>query len=150
TVAAISTVWIMASLTEKDFSSVHVGTEARITAPAYSGKSWVGRVTYIDPQVDASTRTAQARIEVDNPGEFLRFQMYVDIAFRATASAALTIPESSVQSIGDRQFVFLPLKGRNGSFAVRPVQLGPPADGWYPVIQGLKPGDEVVTEGSFT
>ena len=149
TVADLSTVWIMASLNERDFVSVRVGTETRISTAAYAGRTWTGRVAYIDPQVDPNTRTAQARIEVVNPGEQLRFQMYVDIEFTAPGVTGLTIPESAVQSIGDRQFVFLPLKDREGSFDIRAVQLGPAAGGYHPVLEGLKPGDEVVTEGSF-
>ncbi len=150
TVADLSTVWIMASLNERDFSTVRIGTQTRISTAAYPGQVWVGRVAYIDPQVDPNTRTAQARMEVPNPGESLRFQMYVDIEFSAPGVVGLTVPESAVQSIGDRQFVFLPIKDRAGSFIVRAVRLGPPASGYYPVLQGLKPGDEVVTEGSFT
>jgi cobalt-zinc-cadmium efflux system membrane fusion protein len=149
TVADLSTVWIMASLNERDFSSVRVGTQARITTPAYVGQAWVGRIAYIDPEVDPNTRTAQARIEVENPGESLRFQMYVDIEFTASGAVGLTVPESSVQSIGDRQFVFLPLKDREGSFTIRAVHLGPAYKGYYPVLEGLKLGAEVVTEGSF-
>jgi len=149
TVADLAKVWIMASLNERDFASVQVGTGTRIVTAAYPGRAWTGRVAYIDPQVDPNTRTAQARIEVANPGEYLRFQMYVEIEFTAPGVTGLTVPESAVQSIGDRQFVFLPLREREGSFAVRPVQLGPATNGYYPVVQGLKRGDEVVTEGSF-
>jgi RND family efflux transporter MFP subunit len=149
TVAELSTVWIMASLNERDFASVDVGTQTRISSGSYPDRTWTGRVAYIDPQVDPNTRTAQARIEVANPGEYLRFQMYVDIEFTAPGLSVLAVPETAVQSIGDRQFVFLPLKDREGSFKARAVQLGSAADGWYAVIQGLNPGDEVVTEGSF-
>jgi RND family efflux transporter MFP subunit len=149
TVADLSTVWIMASLNERDFSSVRVGTQTRISTAAYPGQMWLGRVAYIDPQVDPNTRTAQARTEVANPGESLRFQMYVDIEVTAPGVVGLAVPDSAVQSIGDRQFVFLPLKDREGSFTVRVVRLGSAASGYYPVLAGLKSGDNVVTEGSF-
>jgi cobalt-zinc-cadmium efflux system membrane fusion protein len=149
TVADLSTVWVMASLNEKDFASVQVGSAARITAPAYAGRVWNGRVTYIDPQVDPNTRTAQARIEVANPRESLRFQMYVDVEFTSQGAFGTAVPEAAVQSIGDRQFVFLPIKDNEGSFAMRAVRLGPAANGYYAVLDGLKPNDEVVTEGSF-
>jgi membrane fusion protein, heavy metal efflux system len=149
TVADLSTVWIMASLNEKDFASVQVGSAARITAPAYAGRTWNGRVTYIDPQVDPNTRTAQARIEVANTRESLRFQMYVDVAFTSQGAVGTVVPEAAVQSIGDRQFVFLPIKDNEGSFATRVVRLGPAANGYYAVLDGLRLNDEVVTEGSF-
>jgi len=149
TVADLSTVWVMASVNEKDFASVRVGSQAIITAQAYPGRNWNGRVTYIQPQVDPTTRTAQARIEVANPGETLRIEMYVDVEFAAPGATGPIVPEAAVQSIGERRFVFLPVKDKEGSFALRPVRLGPAANGYYSVLEGLHAQDEVVTDGSF-
>ena len=149
TVADLSTVWVMASINEKDFSTVHVGTTAVVTAPAYPGRVWKGRVVYIQPQVDPTTRTAQARIEVANPDESLRLDMYMDVAFMSAGDKGLTVPESAVQAIGEKQYVFLPVKDSDGSFAVRQVKLGSASNGFYPVLDGLKLNDEVVKEGSF-
>src|SRR5258707_7513911 len=149
TVADLSTVWVMASINEKDFSTVHVGTTAVVTAPAYPGRVWKGRVVYIQPQVDPATRTAQARIEVANPDESLRLDMSMDVAFMSAGGKGLTVPESAVQAIGERKYVFLPVSDSEGSFAVRQVKLGPASNGFYPVLDGLKVNDEVVTNGSF-
>jgi membrane fusion protein, heavy metal efflux system len=149
TVADLSTVWIMASVNEKDFASVRVGSQAKITAPAYSGRDWKGSVTYIQPQVDPATRTAQARIEVANPGETLRIEMYVDVEFTSPGASGPKVPEAAVQSIGERQFVFLPVKNSEGSYLLREVRLGSAADGYYSVLEGLHMHEEVVTEGSF-
>jgi RND family efflux transporter MFP subunit len=149
TVADLSTVWVMASINEKDFSTVHVGTTAVVTAQAYPGRVWKGRVFYIQPQVDPATRTAQARIEVANPDESLRLDMYMDVEFMSASSKGLAVPESAVQAIGEKQYVFLPVKDSDGSFAVRQVKLGPVSNGFYPVLDGLKLNDEVVSEGSF-
>ena len=149
TVADLSTVWIMASVNEKDFASVRVGSQANVTAPAYPGHKWKGRVAYIQPQVDPATRTAQARIEVANPGETLRIEMYVDVEFTAPGTSGPIVPQSAVQSIGERQFVFLPVKNNEGSYSLRQVRLGPTADGYYSVLDGLHVQEEVVTEGSF-
>jgi membrane fusion protein, heavy metal efflux system len=149
TVADLSTVWIMASINEKDFSTIHVGTTAKVTAPAYPGRAWKGRVAYIQPQVDPSTRTAQARIEVANPDESLRLAMYMDVTFMSAGGKGLTVPESAVQAIGEKHYVFLPVSENEGSFSVRQVKLGPVSNGFYPVLDGLKLNDEVVKEGSF-
>jgi cobalt-zinc-cadmium efflux system membrane fusion protein len=149
TVADLSTVWIMASVNEKDFASVRVGSQGNITAPAYSDRNWKGRVTYIEPQVDPTTRTAQARIEVANPGETLRIEMYVDVELAAPGASGPVVPEAAVQSIGERHFVFVPLKNNEGSFALREVRLGPAAEGHYSVLEGLRLQEEVVTDGSF-
>jgi cobalt-zinc-cadmium efflux system membrane fusion protein len=149
TVADLSTVWVMASINEKDFSTIRVGTTAAVTTPAYPGRVWKGRVAYIQPQVDLNTRTAQARIEVANPDESLRFDMYMDVAFISSTGKGLAVPESAVQAIGEKQFVFVPVSDNDGSFAVRQVKLGPASNGFYPVLEGLKVNDEVVKDGSF-
>lgn len=149
TVADLSTVWVMASIHEKDFSTIHIGTSATVTAPAYPGRAWKGRVVYIQPQIDPSSRTAQARIEVANPGEALRLEMYMDVAFDSAGVKNSAVPELAVQAIGDKQYVFLPVKDSEGSFAVRQVKVGPASNGFLPVLDGLKLNDEVVTEGSF-
>jgi membrane fusion protein, heavy metal efflux system len=149
TVADLSTVWVMASINEKDFSTIHVGTTAAVTTPAYSGRVWKGRVVYIQPQVDLNTRTAQARIEVANPDGSLRLDMYMDVAFISAGGKGLTVPETAVQAIGEKQYVFLPVKDSEGSFTVRQVRLGPASNGFYPVLAGLKVNDEVVKDGSF-
>ncbi len=149
TVVDLSTVWIMASVNEKDFASVRVGSAASLTAPAYPGRAWRGRVTYIQPQVDSTTRTAQARIEVTNSGENLRIDMYVDVEFTSLGAPGPVVPEAAVQSIGERQYVFLPVKNNEGSFQLREVHLGPAAGGNYSVIKGLNERDQVVTDGSF-
>ena len=149
TIADLSTVWVMASVNEKDFAAVRVGSQASITAPAYPGRNWMGRVTYIQPQLDPATRTAQARIEVANPGETLRVEMYVDVESSTPGASGPIVPEAAVQSIGERQFVFLPVQHSEGTFQLRAVRLGPAANGYYSVLEGLRMQDEVVTDGSF-
>src|SRR5258708_518315 len=148
-VADLPTVWIRARINEKDFASVRVGTAATVTAQAYPGRLWKGRVIYIQPQVDPTTRTAQARIEVANLREDLRIDMYTDVDFTSAGAPGPVVPEAAVQSIGERRFVFLPVNDNDGTFALRQVRLGPVADGYYSVLQGLKVQDEVVTDGSF-
>jgi multidrug efflux pump subunit AcrA (membrane-fusion protein) len=86
---------------------------------------------------------------VANPGESLRLDMYMDVSFTAKSGNGLTVPEAAVQAIGEKQYVFLPVKDSDGSFAVRQVRLGPASNGYYPVLDGLKSNDEVVKDGSF-
>ncbi len=75
--------------------------------------------------------------------------MYVDVEFTSQGSIAPVVPEAAVQSIGERRFVFLPVKDNEGSFTLREVQVGPAPGGYFSVLDGLKPEDEVVTDGSF-
>jgi RND family efflux transporter MFP subunit len=149
TAADLSTVWVMASVNEKDFAVVRAGSQASVTAPAYPGRDWKGRVAYIQPQVDPTTRTAQARIEVANPGETLRIEMYVVVEFSTPGASGPIVPDAAVQSIGERQFVFLPVLNNEGTFQLRAVRLGAASNSHYAVLEGLNAQDEVVTDGSF-
>ncbi len=153
-IADLSTVWVIGQIYEKDFAAVRTGTAAVITAPAYPGKSFTGRVSYIDPRVEAQMRTVQVRVEVRNPGEMLRLGMFVDVIFGGAmrpASASepiVSVPRSAVQTIGAKQVVYV-VTNQAGTFAQREVSAGAEADGLIPVYAGLNADERVVTEGSF-
>ncbi|HEY5884535.1 MAG TPA: efflux RND transporter periplasmic adaptor subunit [Pyrinomonadaceae bacterium] len=150
-IADLSSVWVMGQVYEKDLGKVVVGSGASITSDAYPGRVFRGRVSYVDPTLDPATRTAQARIEVANPGQALKIGMFVNVAFAALGVAESTmpvVPKSAVQNVNNQQVVFVETTTPN-SYAMRPVKLGPEVNGQYPVIEGLTVGERVVTEGSF-
>ena len=150
TVVDLSTVWIVADVYDRDFSRVRVGTEAAITTPAYPDATLRGRVSYIDPQVNAATRTAKVRIEVANPRGDLRLGMYADVAISTGEATARTlIPRASIQQIGNRSVVYLVDPQQPGRFVERAVTLGAASGEQVEVVSGLQSGDVVVTEGSF-
>ena len=142
-VTDLSEVWVVGDLYEQDFKTVTVGSEATITTPAYPGFMLRGRVSYIE------ARTAKARIEVPNADGRLRLGMFVTVSFTTSGGTAVVVPRSAVQSIGDRQVVFVPVEGEEGKFIRRQIRLGSPIGDIYTVLSGLKPGESVVTEGSF-
>jgi RND family efflux transporter MFP subunit len=149
-VADLSTVWVIGDLYEKDFGEVRVGTEAVVTVPSAPSKRLAGRVAYIDPRVDPATRTAKIRVEVPNRDGELRLGMYLSVGFQAgTGRAVPVVPRAAVQWIGERPVVYVPVPDGEGRFIERPVKLGQPAGDLVEVIEGLKPGEQVVTEGSF-
>jgi len=150
TVVDLSSVWVIGALHERDFSRVHVGASATVTTTAYPGLALHGRVSYIDPQVSPDTRTARVRVEVSNPRQELRLGMYADIEIVAPANTqTVTIPRSAVQNVGDRQVVYLAHASEPGRFIERAVRLGEPSGERVEVLSGVKPGDQVVTAGSF-
>src|SRR6266851_1311388 len=148
-VTDLSQVWVVGDLYEQNFKSVRVGSEAAITTPSYPGLTLRGRVSYIDPRVDPQARTAKARIEVPNSDGRLRLGMYVTVSFTTPGGSTLVVPRSAVQAVGDRQVVFVPVEGEEGKFIQRQIRVGEPIGDNYPVLAGLRPGDVVVTEGSF-
>jgi RND family efflux transporter MFP subunit len=150
-VADLSSVWVIGQVYEKDLGKIRVGGEATVTTEAYQGRIFRGRVSYVDPTLDPSTRTAQLRIELANPRQALKIGMYVNVAFPllgSAASAVAGVPSSAVQNIKNEQVVFVATSDAN-VFAMRPVRLGPETNGRYMVLEGLAVGDRVVTEGSF-
>jgi RND family efflux transporter MFP subunit len=151
TIIDLSTVWVVADVYERDFSRVRVGSEAVVTTPAYPDLTHRGRVSYIDPQVNAATRTAKLRVEVPNASGDLRLGMYTDVVVTgATGSPVSRIPRSAVQNVGDRTVVYLANPKEPGTFVEREVRLGPGSGDEVEVTAGVQPGDLVVTEGSFS
>jgi RND family efflux transporter MFP subunit len=150
-VADLSNVWVLGQVFERDLARVRTGSGASVTSDAYPGRIWRGRVTYVDPQLDPSTRTAQVRVEVANPGQALKLGMFVSVGFGALGTAevtAPTVPASAVQTVGGRTVVFLATSDPS-IYVMRPVRVGAEASGRYPVLEGLHVGDRVVTDGSF-
>jgi RND family efflux transporter MFP subunit len=150
-VTDLSTVWVVGQVYEKDLATVRVGSGANITSDAYPGKVFRGRVSYVDPKIDTATRTAQVRIELNNPGQIFKIGMYVNVAFGALGIAERTtpvVPKNAVQNIGNQQFVFV-TTGNPNEFVMRAVRLGAEGNGFYPLLEGLNAGDRVVTDGSF-
>jgi RND family efflux transporter MFP subunit len=150
-VTDLSTVWVVGQVYEKDLATVRVGSGANVTSDAYPGRVFRGGVSYVDPKIDPATRTAQVRIELNNPGQMFKIGMYVNVAFGALGIAEKTtpvVPKSAVQSIGNQQVVFMPT-GNPNEFMMQPIRLGPESNGFYPVLEGVNAGDRVVTDGSF-
>jgi multidrug efflux pump subunit AcrA (membrane-fusion protein) len=151
-IADLSTVWVIGQVYEKDFAAAYVGAPVVITAPAYPGRRFTGRVSYVDPRVEPQTRTAQIRIEVKNPNSMLKLGMFVDVNFgEATATGGqptVSVARSAVQTIGAKQVVYV-VTDKAGGFAQREVSAGPESDGHMMIYAGLKAGERVVTEGSF-
>jgi RND family efflux transporter MFP subunit len=150
TVVDLSSVWVVGALYESDFSRVRVGSHAAVTTKADPGVVRQGRVSYIDPQVSADSRTARVRVEVPNPRRELRLGMYADIEVAASANQqSLMIPRAAVQNVDDRQVVYVARPGESGKFIEREVRLGGVSGEDVEVLSGIQPGDRVVSKGSF-
>jgi RND family efflux transporter MFP subunit len=150
TIVDLSSVWIVADVYERDLQHVREGARATVTTNAYPDRPLEGRVSYIDPQLMATTRTAKARIEVANPRGDLRLGMYTDVAIESTgAGPVLVVPKDAVQNVGDRQVVYLSSPDDPAKFVERSVRLGRVTGDQAEVIDGLSPGESVVSKGSF-
>lgn len=152
-IANLSTVWVIANVPEAQVGSVRVGTPAEVRSAALGTSAIAGRVSYINPQLNEETRTAQVRVEVGNAGGRLKAGMFVEVGFQAGSGVAsgeeLMVPSSAVQRVGDRAVVFIPKDDEPGHFEVRDVELGGESSGYRKVLSGLALGERVVMKGGF-
>ncbi len=148
--ADLSTVWLIAEVQEQDLGSVQAGATARATMVAFPGRSFKGVVDFVYPMLSPETRTAKVRIVVPNPDGDLRADLYatVDIETKPASSAAIVaVPDSAVIDNGTQQVVLI-ARGE-GRFEPRVVRIGTRGDGYVEVLDGVKPGEQVVVSANF-
>jgi Cu(I)/Ag(I) efflux system membrane fusion protein len=147
-IADLSTVWMFAEVYEYELPWVRLGQRVEITSLSSPGNASLGTVSFIDPIVNPNTRTVKIRADIPNPGRKLKPGMFVNAKLVASlGEKVLAVPKSAVLDTGLRQLVYI--EKRNGLYEGREVTLGPEADGYYPVVRGLKPGEKVVVQGNF-
>lgn len=148
-IADLSALWLDAEVFAQDLPFIQMGQRVLASVEGLPGQSFEGEVVFIDPSVDAMTRTATVRIELPNPEEALRPGMYAMAHVEAQlAEEATLVPREAIIDTGRRQVVFLSMGG--GRFAAREVTLGASSrDGVVQVLEGLEHGDAVVTSGQF-
>jgi cobalt-zinc-cadmium efflux system membrane fusion protein len=148
TISDLNTVWVLANVYQADLADVRTGDNVIVQTDAYPG-TFHGRISYVSPALDPNTRTLQARIVVDNPGEKLKRDMYCTVTVTAgSIPNAIAVPDSSVLRDDNNQpFVYL-ASGAN-QFGRRDVEIGESLEGKTQILRGLSPGERVVGDGSL-
>jgi Cu(I)/Ag(I) efflux system membrane fusion protein/cobalt-zinc-cadmium efflux system membrane fusion protein len=146
-VADLSTVWVFAEVFQNDLGRIKIGDRATLTVDTYPGRNFEGRVNFIYPQVDMTTRTARVRLIFPNPGLKLSPGMFVNAVLKVHAGTQLVVPASGVLQSGTRQVVFV--NRGDGYLEPREVELGARAGEDFVVLKGLKEGEEIVTSANF-
>jgi cobalt-zinc-cadmium efflux system membrane fusion protein len=147
-VSDLSAVWMVAAAPEEILSRIRVGMPVAVTVQAYPGRKFMGRIGRIGDELDASTRTAQARVDLANPAGLLKPEMYAEAEIQLGARRpAIYLSELSLQEIKGQATVFV----RRGEtvFEAVAVQTQPAGEGRVEVLAGLAEGDKVVTRGAF-
>lgn len=147
TIADLADVWIEVQLREADAASARVGASADIEITGLPGEAFKGRIEYVYPTLDATTRAVRARIVVSNARGILKPGMYATVHLRTSARAALTVPSSAVLRTGARNVVFVDLGG--GRLMPTEISVGQAAGDYVEVLAGLQPGQRVVTSAQF-
>ncbi len=151
-VVDLSRVWVQFEAYEEDLPWIHTGDKVFFTIRSIPGRTFNGKVTFIDPVINPKTRVALARVEVANPGDILKPGMFADgtLDSRISNRKQLLIPKSSVLWTGKRSVVYVKIKERsNPTFLHREITLGPDAGDYYIVESGLSAGEEIATNGVF-
>lgn len=134
---------------EADLPYLQLGSEVAFTADGLPGRSFKGKVTYIDPIVNKVTRLVRARVQVPNEDGTLRPNMFVRgaITLPVHATTALALPPQAVQPLGNDDVVFVEREA--GKFEVRKVTIGRRTSEVVEVKEGLAKGETIVVEGAF-
>jgi cobalt-zinc-cadmium efflux system membrane fusion protein len=149
TISNMSTVWVLANVYQQDLPYVHVGDTVITTADSYPGKEFHGKISYIAPALDPATHTLQARIDVKNPHEELKKDMYVTSLVQAgKISGALSLPNSAILRDNENE-PFVYIGTGDNQFQRRNVTLGDTEENTTQVTSGLAAGDHVIADGSL-
>ncbi len=138
---------MIASVYEYELPFVRVGQRATMTLAYVPGKTYRGRVALIYPVLDETTRTAQVRLEFDNPDLSLKPEMYARVEMESDLGERLSVPDGAVLSTGTRDIVFV-AQGE-GYFEPREVQVGLRLPDAVEILGGLAEGETVVSSGNF-
>jgi len=146
TVADLDHVWVWADVNEDEIPLVATGQRARIEVASAPGER-TGTVSYLQPTVDAATRTLRVRFDVDNEDDALKPGMYATVTIERPLGEVLALPEEAVIDTGVRKVVFVEV--REGRFQPREVKLGRKGAAHHEVLSGLAAGEKVVVSAQF-
>lgn len=157
-IADLSRLWVQLDAYESDLSRIAVGQEVRVRVEALPGEEFEGKVAFIEPTLDATRRTTQVRVEVNNRNGRLRPGMFAATTLSARASETsddgarqpLVVPATAPLFTGRRAVVYVEVQdGDHLAYEARTVRLGPRLGDYYPVVAGLSEGERVVVRGAF-
>jgi multidrug efflux pump subunit AcrA (membrane-fusion protein) len=144
----LSRLWMLASVDAATLAGLHSGQAAMVTVPDIPDATYSGKITNLGQEFDPTTRLIQVRIEVAHPDSRLRPEMLANAEFTTGAgTATLLVPQEAIQQVNGQDVVFIRIA--SDRFRVQTVQTGENIQNKVRILQGLKPGDQVITRGSF-
>jgi membrane fusion protein, copper/silver efflux system len=153
-IADLSNLWVMFDAFESDLPFLNTGDKLVFTIQAMPGESYTGKIIFIDPVVDPSTRVSKVRVEINNHSGKIKPEMFATGIVQANLTEfkdKLVIPRSAVLWTGKRSIVYVKQAGTNEPvFKIREIGLGPMLGSSYIVADGLTEGEEIVTQGTFS
>jgi membrane fusion protein, heavy metal efflux system len=148
TIADISSVWLLANVRETDAALVKLGQSVEVHVPAYPDRVFKARLTYVSAVVDAVTHRLPVRAEIANRDGALKPEMFANFRILISeASESPAVPQSAVVYEGAAAHVWV--VAGDGLLSLRNIRTGRSNDGLIEVLEGLKPGENVVTKGGL-
>ena len=146
-IADLSDIWLLAEIYEYEIPLIKLGQKITFKCTSHPGQIFSGTISYIHPFLNKKTRSVQVRVVIPNPDLKYQPDMFANVSIQIDAGNAVAVPSSAVLDSGNRKTVFL--KRGKGMFEPREVKLGQKIGSYYPVLEGLAMGDEVVTSANF-
>jgi len=140
-------VWIYMTIYEYEMGMVKPGLAVEAEAVAYPGEVFKGKIISLTPVLDPMTRSVNARAQVENPGQKLKPDMYLNVKIKVDLGEKLAVPEDAVINTGEKTLAVI--TDAEGNFYSRQIKLGQRVEGYYEVLDGLREGDIVVTSANF-
>jgi membrane fusion protein, heavy metal efflux system len=148
TIANLDILWIMLDIYEKDLARIELRQEVNIYVTAYSGDIFNGQITFISNVVEKATRTVKVRVEIDNSKRKLKPGMFATARIVTGKKEEIPIvPLSAIQNLEKKKVVFVD-RGKN-MFEARPIKTGREFENHIEVLEGVREGEHIVTEGVF-
>jgi membrane fusion protein, copper/silver efflux system len=145
-IADLSSLWVIASVPERDLGAIRSGTPARFSSSS-SPEPLSGRVDLVEPSLEESTRTSRVRLVIQNKSGQLRPGQFGEVEFELPASAGLFVPRDAVIRTGEHEYVYVAVSAER--FEPRLVKIGLAREGRLQIVSGVEEGERVVTRGSF-
>lgn len=153
-IADLSKVWVLFDVYESDMPWIHKGDKVNFTLKSAPGREFEGKISYLDPILNAETRVSKARVEIDNKNNLLKPEMFVSGVVEASlkeVKEALVIPKSAVMWTGKRSVVYVKESSKSAvSFVMREITIGAELGDGYIVKNGLSAGEEIAVSGTFS
>lgn len=153
-IADLSNVWVMFDAYESDLAFISKGSKLDFTVQAVPGKTFTGNIIFIDPVIDPTTRVSKVRVEISNTSGKLKPEMFATGIVQANLADyanKVVVPRSAVLWTGKRSIVYVKQPGTDEPvFRTREVELGPALGNSYVIINGLREGEDIVTQGTFS
>ncbi|MGE4586750.1 MAG: efflux RND transporter periplasmic adaptor subunit [Mangrovibacterium sp.] len=152
-VVDLTKVWALFDAYESDLPWIKLKDEVEFTIQSLPGRNFTGKVSFIDPFIDAKTRVAKVRVNLNNPKLEIKPEMFTNGIVNsriAVSGTEILIPKTALLWTGKRAVVYVKVPNReNPSFLYREIVLGPEAGNFYVVAEGLEKGEEIAVNGVF-